>query len=277
MTIVSTLTTANGVTNMLTTTKTQLGGATVILPKWARSIMAVIPYAMNDTSVAAIAMITLCEVESNDANLVPFQVLPAPVGSILGTINNNVAKPEKYQMNAPVVGGEQLNIYGTCLVTPGATLTAYMGATLVVTDSPVINPDGSQAAQKRAKVGTATSTGTTATSDVAGTRYNFSGGRHITELMGVVTPAVRAAADGIAGYFKYTSNEFVGVSDVRMPITPICGGLATTDSAYIDGASRLPVDIPLAPGMGQVNIQDYVYFGLVPAGAGNFVTGVVYE
>lgn len=276
--IVSTLTTQNGLTNMTGTTKTQLGGATLILPKWARSIMALVPYALNDVSVAAISVISLAEVESNDVNLVPFQVFPAPVGSLLGTINNLVSRPEKYQMNAPVVGGEQVNVYGTCLVTPGATLTAYMGATLVVSDTPVVQADGvTPAPQKRAKVGTVTSTGTTANSDVAGTRYNFSGGKHITELQAVMTPAVRAASDGIGGYFKYTSNEFVGVSDTRLPMTPVCGGIATIDTGFVDGPSRLPVDIPLAPGMGQVNIQDYAYFGLAPAGAGNFATGVIYE
>ncbi len=267
--IISTLHTANAVTNMTGTTKTQLGGGSIILPAWCKSIFVVVPQALCDTTVAAVGLNTVCELESNDLSLMPYQVLPAPLGSLLGTINSIVAKPEKYQVGAPCGGGEQINVYGTCLVTPGSTLTAYMGATLIVSNM--------QAGytQRHAKIGTVTTSGTTATSDVAGTRYNFSSAKHIIELMGNLTPTTRAAADGIAGYFKFTSNEFDGVADVKLPFTPICGGIATMDTAYIDGTSRLPVDIPVTPG--QVNIQDYLYMGLAPGAAGNFITGVIYE
>jgi len=272
--IISTLHTQNDVTAILSTTKTQLGGSTVILPAWAKSILAVVPKVINTTSVAAQSINGLVEVESNDLSLMPFQCFPSPVGSLLGTMNNNVAKPEIYQINAPCNGGEQVNLYGTALVAL-TTMLGWAGATLIVSNMRPTAPNGQLAKQRHAKVGSITGTGTTAGSDVAGTRYNFSGAEHIVELQAIVTPLVRAATDGMSGYLKYTSNEFDGVADVKMDFSPICGGIATVDSCYIDGASRLKgIDIPVAAG--QVNIQDYCYFGKIGS-AGNFCSGLIYE
>lgn len=268
--IVSTLHT--GFTSLGTSTaKTQLGGAAVILPAWARSIWAVVPQVVIDDPTAAEAVIASCAVESNDVSLTPFEVMPAPGTSFVGSATTGVfhARNETFGMGVPVNGGEQISVYETALV---ANTAAPIGsATLVVSNMHPGHP------QRHAKIGTLTSTGTTASSDVAGTRYNFSGGTHIIELYGAIVQTTRTSNEGITGYVKYTSSEFDGVSDVRLPLNPIGGGLGTNDAGLVDGVSRQKVDIPLAPGRGQVNIQDYLFMGLAPGTAGNFVDGVIYE
>jgi len=252
------------------TTKTQLGGAAVILPSWAKSILAVKPNVNIFDNTTAEAVITSCDVESNDLSLMPFQVLPSPIAStLLGTnVQQYQHKPEIYAMGVQTQGGEQVNVYETALVANTAAPTG--GATLIVSNMPAGHP------QRHAKIGTLTSTGVTASSDVAGTRYNFSGAKHIIELQAVMAGSLCTTVRGWMGYVKFTSNEFEGVADVKMELNPICGGSGTDISQYVDGTSRQQVDIPVAPG--QVNIQDYAFFGVVsPTTAGNFVTGVIYE
>ncbi len=251
------------------TAKTKLGAANVILPAWAKSILAVIPVGVIDTVTAAQSLITSCELESDDVPINPYQVLPAPIAGLLGASGGGLfaGKAEQYAVGCPVNGGEQIAVSMTALVLN--TSAPYGGAALVISNMPAGH------AQRHAKIGTLTSTGTTASSDVAGTRYNFSGAKHIVELIGAVVPTTVAAADGILGYIKYTSNEFDQAVPLKLPVNPIAGGLGTLNISFIDGVSRAPVDVPVSPG--QVNIQDYLYMGLAPGTAGNFVDGVIYE
>jgi len=276
--IVSTVHTANDMTVMPNSTaKTLLGAATVILPSWARSIWAVVAKSGIEVPVAGVGFNPLLEVESNDISLTPFQVFPPPVANIVGNASHNVSRPEVYAANIPVNGGEQISIYGTALVAPGATMTGFVGGNLVISNErPEIAP-GWMAPQRHAKVGTLTSTGTTASADVAGTRYQFSGATKITELQAIANATTLVASKGFAGHAKYTSPEFKGVSEVKMDFAAIAGGIATTGNSYIDGVSRLKVEIPLLPGKGQVNIQDYAYFSNISSTAGYFGTGVLYE
>lgn len=251
------------------TTKTKMGGANVILPQWAKDLMAVLPVAAMDTPTAAQSLIAQCDLESDDVPIVPFQCLAAPTGAILGASGGAMftGKAEKYGIGCPLNGGEQIAAYLTALV--ANTAAPYGGVGLVISNIPASHP------QRHAKMGTLTSTGTTASTDVAGTRYNFSGGHRLLELFGVVAPGVVASADGIIGYLKYQSNEFLQSVPLKLPINPISGNLATLAISFIDGVSRAPVSVPVPTA--QVNIQDYLYMGLAPAGAGNFVDGVVYE
>jgi len=276
--IISTVHTANDSTAMPNSTaKTLLGSATVILPSWAKSILAVSAKSCVANVTTATPYDGQIDVESNDLSVMPFQVFPAPIAGIINTTATTLAtKPEIYKMNAACNGGEQISIYGTALNAPGATDALYLGANLLVSN---IRPEvmGQLAKQRRAKVGTYTATGTTANADVAGTRYNFSGGSHIVELMGILNNVTVIADKGFAGHIKYTSNEFDGVSEVKMDLNPVSGGFGTTGNAMADGASRLVVDIPVLPGQGQVNIQDYAYFGAISSTAGKFCSGVIYE
>ncbi len=251
------------------TAKTLLGAANVILPAWAKSVLAVIPVGVLDTITAAESLITSCELESDDVAVNPYQVLPAPIAGLLGASGGGLfaGKAEKYAVGCPVDGGEQIRVYMTALV--ANTAAPLGGAGLVISNMPAGH------LQRHAKIGTLTSTGTTASSDVAGTKYNFSGAKHIIELMGAVAPAAVAAAGAILGYVRYTSNEFDQSVPLKLPLNAIAGGLGTLNIDFIDGTSRASVDVPVSGG--QVNIQDYLYMGLAPAAAGNFVDGVIYE
>lgn len=259
----------SGFTSMGTSTsKTLMGGANIILPAWAKSILAVIPQCTIDVPTVSQSVIPLCELESDDVQVNPYQVLGAPIAACLGaTVGSLVAKPEKWAVGCPVNGGEQIRAYMTALV--ANTAAPYGGVSIVISDRSAGH------AQRHAKVGTLTSSGTSAASDVAGTRYNFSAANRIVELQGILAPATVAAADALMGYFKFSSNEFRQTVPLKLPITPTSGGLSTIFSNLIDGVSRAPVDVPVSPV--QVNIQDYLYMGLAPAANGNFITGVVYE
>ncbi len=260
----------SGNTTLSTTgaTKTLAGAANMILPSWARTILAVTPMASMDTPTAAQSVMPLCELESNDVNIQPYQCLGAPTGAILGATGGATHTPpnETYVVNCPVNGGEQIAAYLSSL--DDNTSAPFGGVELLLSNQPVGAP------QRHAKVGTWTSTGTTASSDVAGTRYNFSGAKQIVELQASLGHSTVATADGVIGYAKFTSNEFDGVSEARMALNPIGGGLATLQVTHAY-ATRRKVQIPVTPG--QVNIQDYINLIAIGNTAGAFITGVVYE
>jgi hypothetical protein len=249
-----------------TTAKTLIGAAPLILPAWARSIYAVVPVSVLDLPTVSQSLQTLCELESNDVQIMPFQCLPAPTLSNTGGIYVATSRPEKYQVACPVNGGEQINAYMTALVANTAAPAASI--TLVLSNMPAGTP------QKHGKTGTLTAS-VAAVGDVAGTRYNFSSAQHIIELQANFATLALATGDGCLGYVKYVSNEFDGPADVRLPLNPIPGSIGAVATAFCDGTSRIQVDIPVTPG--QVNIQDYLNMTIFPAGVGNFITGVIYE
>ena len=250
------------------TTKTLLGGANLVLPEWAKSIIAVIPavnIAVPTVSESVVAKLIL---ESEDFNVGPFEVLAAPITSCIGaTIAPFVAKPERYAVNCNVPGGSKLAIYGQALV--ANTTAPIMSCTILISSEPAPGP------QRYAKMGTMTNTGVVASTDVSGTQYSFSKGSKIIELFGTVVPAVTIAADDISGHFRYSSSEFDRVTPAKFEFNPVVGGLSTIFSTKVDGVSRMPVQIPIVKG--QVNIQDYVNMTTAPNGTGNFVTGVIVE
>jgi len=247
-------------------TKTLLGGKTLVLPEWARSIVAIIPVVNIDVPTVSESVLAKCILESEDFTVGPYEVLAAPIGACLGaTVAPFIATPERYLVNCPVVGGSKLNVYGQALV--ANTAAPVMSCTVIVSSE---LPDGPQ---RFAKMGTLTSTGTTASTDVAGTEYSFSKGRTIVELFGAVVPDTIAAADALQGHFRFSSSEFERPTPAKVAINPVPGGLSTIFSSKLDGVTRQPVKIPV--NAGQVNIQDYLYLDLAPAAAGNFVTGVI--
>ena len=250
------------------TTKTLLSGGNLVLPGWARSIVAVIPQATIDVPTVQESVHSKLILESDDFRVGPFEVPCAPLSACLGaTVGPSVSKPERYLVNCPVNGGDQLKVYGQSLI--ANTAAAYMACSVVVSDQPPLGP------QRFAKMGTLTSTGTTASTDVSGTQYSFSNCARIVELLGVVAPQALAAADAMIGYIRFNSSEFQFPTPLKLPFNPVPGGLSTIFSTKIDGVSRAPVSVPTNPG--QVNIQDYLNMGLAPAGAGYFVSGVIFE
>lgn len=250
------------------TTKTLLGGANLVLPEWAKSIIAVIPSVNIAVPTVSESVLAKLIIESEDFNVGPFEVLAAPITSCLGTtVAPFIAKPERYVVNCNVQGGSKVALYGQALV--ANTTAPIMSCTIIISSEPAPGP------QRYAKMGTCTNTGTTASTDVVGTQYSFSKGSKIIELFGAVVPAVVQAADDISGHFRYSSTEFDRVTPVKFEFNPVVGGLSTMFSTKVDGISRMPVQIPIVAG--QVNIQDYLHMTTAPAATGNFVTGVIVE
>lgn len=248
------------------TAKTLLGGANLVLPDWARSIVEVRPVVNIDVPTVSESVLAQLILESDDFNIGPFEVLAAPISSCLGaTIAPFVAAPEIYPVNCPVNGG-QLKIYGKALV--ANTAAPVMSCSVTISSEPPRGP------QCFAKMGTLTSSGTTASAEVAGTQYQFSKGRKIVELFGALVPDTVAAADALVGFIRFSSSEFSHVTPAKLELNPCVGGLSTIFSTKIDGVSRQKVSIPLNPG--QTNIQDYLYMDLAPAAAGNFVSGCMF-
>lgn len=247
------------------TTKTQLGGADYVLPEWARQIVAVRPYATIDVPTVSESVLTKLTLESEDFVISPYEVLAAPISSHLGATSVPfVPKIETYQVNCPVQGGGKLKAYGTALV--ANTAAPNMGCVVIMSSRPPTER------QLFAKMGTLTATGTTASTEVAGTQYSFSKGSEIVELFGAYVPDTLAAAEGVCGYLRFESSEFAAPVPLKMAFQPQVG-LITAGAANIDGVSRQEVKVSLRPG--QANIQDYFLMDLAPAAAGNFVTGVM--
>jgi len=251
------------------TTKTLLGAASVILPGDARTLKSFYPQAADITSTTVQTITTKFELESSDVrNLTPFEVLAAPIGAVLGATANTLTGMEKWDVEAICKGSDQVNVYGTALV---ANAVAPEGLAWMMIDT-----EGARMQQRHAKMGTITAIGTTEDTDVAGTKYTFSGGSKIIELFGSAHYKTIAAGDALIGGIKYTSSEFVTSLPQELPLYPFSFGLGSTGSALIPGVSRLPnVDIPLKPG--QVAIQDYANCGILPAASDSmFIDGVVY-
>ena len=250
------------------TTKTLLGGANLILPTWARSIVALIPNLTVDTPTATESVAAKLIVESDDLKITPLELLPAPIGAILGaTTSVFIGKPERYLVNIPVEGGEQIKLYGEALV--ANAVAPLMGCTVIVSDQPPTGP------QRFAKLGTVTSTGVTASTDVSGTVYQFTKAQKVVEFVGAVLPTTVAASDGICGNFRFESSEYAKATPAKFAFNPLPGNLSSLISTLIPGVSRMPVDIPVREG--PVSIQDYLNMALAPGAAGNFVTGVIFE
>lgn len=255
------------------TTKTLISPSSgLFMPSDAKALLAVKLTMADITSTTIQSISARLDVESADVrNMSPFEVLFAPIGAILGITANTFSGMEMYRINAPLNGGEALNIYGTALV--ANTIAPEAMAHLIVSND---HRDLQGMVQKHAKLGTCTAAGTTEDTDVPGTKYSFSGGNRITELIGLFHPVTIAAGDAMIGGIKYTSSEFVDSFPQELPLYPWSIGLGATGSVLIPGVSRQTVNIPVKPG--QVNIQDYLNCGVLPAAAdGRFVDGVIYE
>lgn len=255
------------------TTKTLLGGtagATVYMPGDAKAILGVYPVIAEITMTTVQSVSARLDLESGDPiNIMPYEVMFPPIGAILGATANTLTGRPRWDLGVPLQGGEGINCYGTALVANAVAPEA--AAYMFITN----RRDDLKFPQRHAKMGTVTSAGTTADTDVAGTKYSFSGGRRLVELYGAVLPVTIAAGDAMVGGIKFTSSEFVDSTPQELPLYPFSFGLGATGSILIPDVSRLSVDIPLKGGT--VNIQDYLNCGILPASAAKFISGVVYE
>ncbi|MCJ7769269.1 MAG: hypothetical protein MUO92_02185 [Dehalococcoidales bacterium] len=246
----------------------------LFMPSDAKKIISVKPIMASIKSTTLESQTAKLDVESSDVrNLTPFEVLFAPIGAVLGATANTFTGMEEYNINASLTGGEALNVFATGLVTN--TYEPETMAYFIVSND---LRDHASMPQLHAKLGTLTVAGIAVDTDVAGTKYSFSGGRRITELFGLAHyKTLVDATDGLIGGIKYTSSEFIDSIPQELPLYPMTYGVGATGSALIPGVSRQKVNIPVKPG--QVNIQDYLNCGLLPSTATstNFIDGVIYE
>lgn len=258
------------------TTKTEISPtAGLFMPSDGKVLLAVKTSLGSILATADQTISARLDVESADIrNMTPYEVLFAPLGSIdaIGSYGGTGFRfngQETYKINAPLTGGEALHAYATALVANSTTAPEAQAFFIVSNDMRSMS-----APHLHAKLGTFTASGNTADTDVAGTKYSFSGGRAIVELFGEFHPLAAAAADMVIGEIKYSSSEYVDSMPVTLPLIPMSTGLGSTVGWLIPGISRQEVYVPVKPG--QVNIQDYFNFGGALGAQGDFIDGVMY-
>jgi len=261
------------------TTKTQLNaGSDVTMPSWARSIVAIVPYITLVTMTAQEALEVKINLESSDVALAPFECLPTPQHGGLGTTHDlHSAKPDRFITNIPLEGGENIKVYGTCLVANTAAPEA--GCTLVVSNRPAgLKLKGRPAwlgRQLFGKVGTITASGTTSDTETAGTAYTIHGAERIVEVYGAVDKAgTLTASDPIHGFIRLSSSDFKVAVPLKYCVTPAPAGLGTIGTPSIGGLARFPVSVPTNQ---SCTIQDYFTNEYTLAASGYFVSALFFE
>lgn len=255
-------------TTLVALTKVQIGGADLVLPAWARSIVAIEVSLTNILPVADTSNIAACYLESDDFLVSPFEVLADPIGGV-NTANASIGTSppgtvQRYAVNAAVNGGDRLRVYGASL--QDTTQDPLMAVSVILSSEPPAF------AQRFAKIGTLTGTGTATNTDVAGTAYTFTAGHRIVELYGALTHLVHDTGDFMNGYVRFESSEFAAPIPLKLMLKPV-------NAHFVDGmiglgrVSRAPVDVPIRS---PTTIQDY-FNAVSLTTAGTFVTGIVYE
>ena len=246
------------------TTKTLL--ATVTLPAWVRSIVAIKVSTVLITPTVDKPVVTAAYLESDDFNIAPFEVLAAPMNAGDATnIGPMASKIETYALNAAVNGGDQLRVYGKALLSN--TVAPEMAVSLIISSEPPAFT------QRHSKLGTLTATGTTADTDVSGTAFTFTAGHRIIELLGTVVSGAIVTDVAFAGYMRFESSEFGAPTPLKLLFEPVQGVIGT-GAVPVAGVSRADVDVPVRS---PTTIQDYLHLALVSSTAGSFVTGIVFE
>lgn len=249
------------------TTKTQLnGGNDLVLPAWARSIVAIeINTVMEAPATGEDGVTAAAYLESDDFNVAPFEVLAAPIGGVITEGGPSGSRKETYAVNAAVNGGDRLRVYGRNFST--VTADPEMAVSVILSSEPPAFT------QKHAKLGTYTVAGTTIDTDVAGTAYTFTAGHRITELMGVLVPDVVTTVQALAGYIRFESSEFGAPVPLKLLLNPV-QAIITTGSVDLGGVSRQAVDVPVRS---PTTIQDYLHMAIESSGNGKFMSGVIFE
>lgn len=249
------------------TSKIQLGGADLVLPAWAKSILAVRPKLTTETPVADEAVMAYLTLESDDFAIQPYLALCNPISGMDAAGGGAFAgEPPWYTVNCPVPGGARLKAYGTSL--NAITTGGWMSCQVIVSDS---KPGG----QQHAKIGTVTDTGTVLGVNVNEASYTLTGGSKITEIFGAAALMVIAATDTLDGRFEFLSNDFRDPTPLKLPTNPIAGGIsATIIASMTPGLSRAKVDVGI---LSPCQLTNNLNMGIAPASAGKFITGVMYQ
>ena len=258
-----------GYTALSSTTAVLLGGAALELPDGARNILAMIPMLTSPAgNTAGEPLAAEAYLESDDIKVVPFHVLPHPIGSSLLKAVAQVQGDMKgvlYPVNCPCKGGEQIKCYGKGLF--NHTIEPYMGILLIYSNTP---PSKSQC---YAKLGTFTNTGTAA-ARVTGSNITVIGGRRLKEIFGMAVGTTVAALKGLAGHIDLSSEGFDPAWTLHLPLNPASGQVDTNIQEAIAGVSRLQVDIAMKD---KSIVNDGFTLAVAVTTTGNFIAGVLYN
>ena len=236
-------------------------GSDLVLPAWARSILAIRPMVANATPTTLEPLMHKIHLMSDDFSVQPYEVLCAPTGGIIGTGSLQAPEPPWYPVNCPINGGDHLKVYGTEL--EALTVDANMMCQIVVSDKKV-------GAQIHAKVGVQT---VTAGADLyaPGTPYTITGGNTLKEIIGMVLSTTPTTVEGVIGYFDFRSNDFKSPTPLKLPLNAI-GTSITLGGQSSPSLSRAKVEVPI---QSPCIIQDGCTLFDIPT-AGDFITGVLY-
>ena len=253
------------------TTKTTISGANMIVPAWAREIVAFVPYytdvahANNASDQIQAKMI----VESEDCVIQPFQVVLTGMVGGLGTIHDqHQVTPEIFECHCPVKGGEEITISGQSL----AAVTdsgPEMGVSIIYSSV------RSGQRQIFSKVGTCTSTPTTS-GEGPGTAFNIYGAEEIISVKGSIclSGASLGTSEPLFGYFRLTSPDFSEPTPLEFCATPHPAGLGTIGTPTHGEDVRFDVRIPVTK---TCTVQDYFNLENDITDAGKFTTTVFFH
>lgn len=242
-------------------TETQVG-ADLVLPSWARSILAIRPMVQNATPTTVEQVMHKIKLMSDDFAVQPYEVLCAPTAATTGA-SGGVQAPEPpwYPVNCPINGGDRVKVFGNEL--DALTVDANMMCQVVVSDKKA-------GAQLHARVGTLTTLGAAGVY-TAGTPYTITGGNSLKELIGFAGgPGV--TLEGLIGFLEFRSNDFKDPTPLKVPMNPMSPGITEGGMLNTTGLSRTKVDLPIqSPCM----IEDGC--NAMDLSAGHFITGVIYQ
>jgi len=242
-------------------TETQLGGADLVLPSWARSILAIRPAVANATPTANEVLAHKIKFESDDFSVAPYEVLCAPTGPVVTAGATQVPESPWYPMNCPVNGGDRLKVYGQELEV--SSVNALMSCQIILSDKKA-------GGQYHAKIGQEW----TATGDsgiyTPGTAYTLTGGHTLEEIYGLLA-VDGVTLEGAMGYFEFRSNDFAEPTPMKLPTNPYAACM-TTGGVCTTGLARAKVELGiLSP------CQVTGSLTLMDVSAGDFTTGVLYR
>lgn len=250
-----------GPTVIVDLVETQLGGADLVLPSWARSILAIRPSVAHSTPDAVRVLAHKMHLDSEDFSVAPYEVLCAGTGPIV--TSGPVQAPESpwYPVNCPINGGDRLKVYGQAL--EDAVADAYMSCQIIVSDKKA-------GGQYHAKVGGAWTATGAAGIYTPGTAYTITGGHTLEEIYGLLG-LDGVNVEGAMGYFEFRSNDFEDPTPLKLPTQPI-SACDTTGGVNTTGLARAKIEVGmLSPCKitGSLTLADM--------SAGDFITGVLYR
>ncbi len=242
--------------------RTAIGGADLVLPAWARTILAIRPLIIDSAPTADQELLTSISLESDDFSVQPYEVLCNPLQTV-ASFPVQSAEAQWFPVNCPVNGGDRLRILGNELDAGHAT-DPYAMVQIILSDKKA-------GGQYHAKIGTATVSGA-ATIRTAEASYTITGGHTLEEIYGAVIPTALAIDEGIAGIFEFISNDLGEPTPLKLPTAPMHGA-ETAVGIGVPSLARAKVEVPI---LSPCKLSNYLTLTTTLT-AGEFITGVLYR